>query len=184
MLETFFKRNLVFFLVFFFSTAAWGEEIHFEAATLEQADFLTNLAMEANSTYHYRNVSERDAKKVFLVEKIHFEKGIVRVMKKGDEIIGFYGLMTAGEGERKINLLTHLFLRADYIGKGYGKALFKEAMRVAEEELYWEALLWESDPHAAWFYKKMGAKKIGENPCPLNLAYRAPVFIYTLGNPS
>jgi len=53
-------------------------------------------------------------------------------------------------------------------------------MRTAREELHWEGLLWESDPHAAGFYRKMGAAQIGEDPNFLNPSWKVPVFIYIL----
>lgn len=101
-------------------------------------------------------------------------------MKIGPEIIGFYGLVCEQKEDKRLNILSHFFLKPTYIGKGFGKILFKETIRAAKDELKWEGFTWESDPHAAWFYKKMGAKQIGDNPCPLNHAFRAPVFIYTI----
>jgi len=156
-------------------------ETYFEEASSDQAEFLTQLAMDSNATYGYRNVSDQEVLQVFLVKEEHFKKGLIRLMKKGSEIIGFYGLMNLEEKEGKqVHTLSHLFLKPKFIGKGYGRILFQEAMRTAREELQWEALLWESDPHAEWFYRKMGAKKVGENPCPLNPFYKSSVFVYIL----
>ncbi len=151
-------------------------KITFERAGLDQLEFLTDLGLRANGVYHYRCVSDEIARAVFLVEDWHINDGIVRVMKEDAEIIGFYGLVR----DKEINILSHFFLEPMYIGKGYGKILFIEAMRAAKEELIWESLQWESDPNAAWFYRKMGAVQIGENACPLNPQYNAPVFLYRL----
>ena len=52
-------------------------------------------------------------------------------------------------------------------------------MEVANKELQWSAVIWESDPFAEGFYKKMGAKLIGDNPNVLDPKRRAPVFVYT-----
>ena len=38
----------------------------------------------------------------------------------------------------------------------------------------------ESDPNAAEFYLKMGAKIIGKNHCRLNPAYETPVFVFMI----
>jgi GNAT superfamily N-acetyltransferase len=73
-----------------------------------------------------------------------------------------------------VNVLSHFFLEPEFIGKGYGRILFHEVIRTAKEELHWEAFQWESDPHAAWFYQRMGAKRIGELPCPLNPKFKTP----------
>jgi len=164
-------------------STVWSRDlccIHFENASPAQAEFLTQLAMDSNNVYGYRSVSDEEAIKVFMVTPEHFEKGIIRLMKAGSDLIGFYGLFCEEREGKKLNILSHFFLKPEYIGKGFGRKLFQEAMRAASEDLKWKGILWESDPNAAWFYEKMGAKQVGENPCPLNPAYKAPVFIYTL----
>jgi GNAT superfamily N-acetyltransferase len=136
--------------------------------------------LRANAIYQYRSVSEEEARQVFLVQERHFRNGILQLMKDDGKFIGFYGLTHWKENDGKeTNILSHFFLEPEFIGKGYGKILFREVIRAAKEELNWEGFLWESDPHAAWFYKKMGARQIGENPCPLNPKYKAPVFVFT-----
>lgn len=168
-------------LFLFLRAGLMGSNITFEPANLDQAEFLTELGLRANAVYNYRNVSDEEARFVFLVQEQHYKEGIIRIMKDDGEFIGFYGLAHWKEKDGKeVNILSHFFLEPKFIGKGYGKILFLEAIRAAKEELKWEAFQWESDPHAAWFYQKMGAKRIGENPCPLNPQYKAPVFVYTL----
>lgn len=158
-------------------------QIKFEAARRNQAEFLTDLGLRANAIYQYRSVSELEARSIFLVNERHFNEGILRIMTLRDILIGFYGLIQWREhGGKKTNILSHFFLEPEYIGKGYGKMLFQEVLRAAKKELKWEAFQWESDPHAAGFYQKMGAKQIGENPCPLNPKYIAPVFVYVLSH--
>ena len=164
------------FFISLISAGLMGKEITFEPARLDQAEFLTDLGLRSNAVYQYRSVSDEEARAVFVVKEWHIEEGIVRLMKDRRKIVGFYGLTC----EQGINKLSHFFLEPESIGKGYGKILFLEAMRAAKEELKWEMLEWESDPHAAWFYEKMGAERIGENPCPLNPLYKAPVFMYRL----
>lgn len=155
-------------------------EITFENANKDQAHFLTQLALDSNAYYKYRTVSDQEAIKVFRVNDEHINNGIIRVMKNHSEIIGFYGLISEEKGGKTVNIISHFFLKPDFIGKGYGKKLFQEMIRTASEELNWDGLMWESDPNAAWFYRKMGAKKIGEIPCPLKPPGKAPVFIYII----
>ena len=157
-------------------------EVQFQDADLALAEYLTQLALDSNAFYSYRTVSDKEAEKVFLVKEEHFKRGIIRLMKVCDEIIGFFGIYHEEKEGKTTNCLSHLFLHPDFIGKGYGKLLFQEAMRAAEQELCWEGVIWESDPHAADFYRKMGARKIGDNPCILNPSFRSPVFIYVIGN--
>ncbi|HSX03862.1 MAG TPA: GNAT family N-acetyltransferase [Rhabdochlamydiaceae bacterium] len=176
------KKTLFVICAFLFCCALRAEEIFFENATEEQSDFLVQFAMDSNAVYGYRTISEEEARDFFHLCKHNFEKGIVRLMKGPSGIMGFYGLARHSDKEDGawVNLLTHLFLKPKFIGQGYGKMLFQDAMRTAREELHWEALFWESDPNAAWFYEKMGAKHVGENPCNLNPDYRAPIFVYIL----
>lgn len=155
------------------------KKITFETARIDQAEFLTDLGLRANAVYQYRCVSDAQARSIFLLQDRHFNDGIIRLMKDEGKLIGFYGLIRWKESDGKeTNILSHFFLEPESIGKGYGKILFHEVLRVARDELHWEAFQWESDPHAAWFYQKMGAKCLGENPCPLNPDYKAPVFVY------
>jgi GNAT superfamily N-acetyltransferase len=144
--------------------------ISFESASFDQVEYLTDLALRSNGIYQYRTVTDEEARSVFTVELRHLTDGVVRLMKDRGSIVGFYGLCD--------HQLSHLFLEPEYIGKGYGKLLFSEAMRTAKEELKWPTITWESDPNAAWFYRKMGAIQVGENECPLNPSYKAPVFRY------
>ncbi len=158
-----------------------AENIAFERATPSQTDFLTKFGMDSSKTYAYWTVTERKARPIFQVRKEHFSSGVVCVMKKGNEIIGFFTLLAiTNKRNSTLRYLDHLFIKPDYMRSGYGRKLFLEAIRVAKEELHWEAVLFESDPHAAGFYSKMGAKKVGDNPCGLNPAYRSPVFVYTI----
>lgn len=157
------------------------QNITFESIGFDQAEFLTDLGLRANATYNYRSISDAQARSVFLVQEIHFKEGIIRAMKENGTFIGFYGLIRWKEVDGKeANILSHFFLEPEFIGKGYGKILFGEVVRAAKNELKWEAFQWESDPHAAGFYQKMGAKQIGKNPCPLNPNYKSPVFAYIL----
>lgn len=156
-------------------------QVYFENASLDQASYLTQLALDSNAIYNYRTVTDEEALKVFAVTKNHFDNGIVCLMKSSEEILGFFGLACwKDDNDMIINSLSHLFLKPPYIGQGYGKILFLEAMRMAKEQLGWETLLWKSDPNAAWFYRMMGAKKIGETPCVLSPENKLPLFAYTL----
>lgn len=145
---------------------------YFEDASLGQQEFLSKLALDSNAYYGYRTLSDEDAIKVFFISEESFKNGLFRVMIVEGIVIGFYGLV-----KKEMNTLSHMFVKPEFIGKGYGKILFKEALRAAKQELKWEALMWESDPHSAWFYRRMGAKQIGENICPLNPAYKSPLFV-------
>lgn len=75
----------------------------------------------------------------------------------GDTMLGFYGLTSR---RRKFNL-EHLWIRPAHIGKGVGSRLLKHAVKLAAESNA-EAVEIVSDPNAEEFYRKMGARRVGE----------------------
>lgn len=148
--------------------------ITYSPANPDDAAFLTQFALDSNSFYCYRTVSDEEAKKVFILKKEDFLTSFVILMNSDDTLIGFYSLKAKEPQE-----LGHLFLKPSHIYQGFGVLLFQKAMDHARS-LGWKQLTWESDPNAANFYKKMGAKQIGKNPCRLNPSYESPVFQYDL----
>jgi GNAT superfamily N-acetyltransferase len=73
------------------------------------------------------------------------------------EVAGFYALVRA---EGKLSL-EHMWVDPDYIGTGLGKQLFNHALKVAAG-LNASSIEIESDPNAEGFYRRMGARRIGE----------------------
>ncbi len=168
-------------LILIFSYGWCTENINFQPAMPHHAELLTKLSLDSNAHWNYRNVPQKIVNQVLSVTKEHIRSDTIRLMVENHEIIGFFGLRNQENKYLKtVNQLSFLFLKKDRIGKGYGRILFQEAMRVAKEELGWQAILWESDPFAANFYRKMGARQIGAGPCPLNKNYQSPLFIMTL----
>lgn len=148
--------------------------ITYSPANPDDAESLTQFALESNSFYRYRTVSDEEARQVFILRKEDFLTSFVALMKLNNELIGFYSLKA-----KKPQELGHLFLKPSHIYQGFGVLLFNKAMDHAKS-LGWEKLEWESDPNAAKFYEKMGAKLIGKNPCRLNPNYESPVFRFEL----
>jgi GNAT superfamily N-acetyltransferase len=74
-----------------------------------------------------------------------------------DRIDGFYALAIRGDKAE----LEHMWVRPECIGSGTGKELLMHAMETAAF-LNAAALEISSDPNAEGFYKRMGARRIGE----------------------
>ena len=90
------------------------------------------------------------------------------------EMVGFYALV--GEG-REIGL-EHLWVLPEFIGTGVGRALFDHAVRRAVS-MNAEVLSIESDPNAEGFYRRMGARRVGEISYPLDGQKRAlPLLVF------
>lgn len=74
-------------------------------------------------------------------------------------------------------MLDHLWVRPDHIGMGIGRALFTHAMTHAAE-LGAEEVELEADPHAAGFYERMGAQRIGQRDASMDGFERhLPVYV-------
>jgi len=82
----------------------------------------------------------------------------VYVAVAGEEAVGFYALAGVGRGLD----LEHLWVVPAWIGTGLGRRLFEHAMRRATE-LGARSVEIESDPNAEGFYRRMGARRTGEN---------------------
>ena len=78
--------------------------------------------------------------------------------------------------------LEHLWVLPAWIGTGLGRKLFGHAMRRARE-LGARTVTIESDPNAEGFYRRMGARRAGENVYELDGGERAlPVMVVELAN--
>jgi GNAT superfamily N-acetyltransferase len=102
----------------------------------------------------------------------------VYVAVSGGEPVGFYALVGGGRGLD----LEHLWVLPTWIGTGLGRKLFAHAMRRAQE-LGARTVTIESDPNAEGFYRRMGARRAGENVYELDGGERAlPVMVVELAN--
>ena len=102
----------------------------------------------------------------------------VYIAVSGGEAVGFYALVGGG---RRLDL-EHLWVLPAWMGTGLGRTLFEHAMRRARE-LGARTVTIESDPNAEGFYRKMGARRAGENVYELEGKERAlPVMVVELAN--
>lgn len=97
---------------------------------------------------------------------------IVNVLSRGEELIGFYSLKP---GQSHVELLQ-MFLDVDFIGHGYGKALWEHAVREAAKISL--KLYIESDPAAVGFYRAMGATL--EREVEVMPGFKLGIFTYDL----
>jgi ribosomal protein S18 acetylase RimI-like enzyme len=94
----------------------------------------------------------------------------------GEKIVGFYALV--GEGP-KVEL-EHLWVLPETMGAGVGRALFDHALQTAAVAGA-AAVKIEADPHAEGFYKRMGARRVGEEVYELDGQRRAlPLLVVEL----
>jgi GNAT superfamily N-acetyltransferase len=87
-------------------------------------------------------------------------------------ILGFSALTRSGD----LLFLEHLWVLPSAAGVGVGRALFHHAQERARD-LGFATFEIESDPHAAGFYERMGAERIGANKTLLDGRPRQlPIF--------
>ena len=92
--------------------------------------------------------------------------------------VGFYALV----GEVREIELEHLWVLPEFIGTGIGRALFDHAVRKAVS-LGTEVVRIESDPNAEGFYRRMGARRVGEISYPTDSQKRTlPVLVVEVRN--
>jgi GNAT superfamily N-acetyltransferase len=90
-------------------------------------------------------------------------------------ILGFYGFEAETEGIG----LSHFFVLPAAIGQGVGRALWADAVARATQ-LRQRRLIIVSDPNAAGFYARMGARPAGARPSEIDPSRALPVFCLDL----
>jgi N-acetylglutamate synthase-like GNAT family acetyltransferase len=126
-------------------------------AVPDESATLTRIALDAKRHWGYPEHWIKHWESDLTISSEIISSNHVYVAEQDGEIRGFYALyITDMKAE-----LEHMWVTPQFIGTGVGKELFLDAMeraaalRVREVEI-------SSDPNAAGFYERMGAKKIGE----------------------
>ena len=132
-------------------------EIRFRKAILGDCEHLKQLALRSKSHWDYTDSYLKQCEIALKVDADQIHSGYVFVAESSaQKIIGFFAFKNSDD----IPTLDHMWLEPAYIGRGYGRSLFKEAISIAKAQS-WNQLQWTSDPPAEGFYLKMGAKKVG-----------------------
>jgi GNAT superfamily N-acetyltransferase len=98
-----------------------------------------------------------------------------QVWDEGGLVTGFYTLLGVGSSEPE---LDHLFVDPLHFARGIGRSLFRHACRVAASA-GGKSMVIRSDPHAAGFYRAVGAVLLAEVPSRIP-GRSIPCFTITL----
>ena len=149
----------------------------FRRARVNEAALLSEIALTGKQYWGYPAEWVALWQHDLMVTPLYIHREPVHVAEIDGRVIGFVGLATEEDGRH----LEHLWLRTEYIGRGFGRALFGEAVRLAWAEGVAEVLI-NSDPNAELFYLKMGAVRIGQEVYQLPGAIRreVPLLVYRL----
>ncbi|MEL6221963.1 MAG: GNAT family N-acetyltransferase [Cyanobacteria bacterium J06627_8] len=94
------------------------------------------------------------------------------VLTDRNTLVGFYGLIKESE---IIYELEALFVKPNFIGRGYGRLLVEHAKRTVIA-LGGVELMIQSDPNAADFYTRVGGQRIGERESDSIAGRYLPLF--------
>lgn len=101
------------------------------------------------------------------------------VLEVEGQAVGYYSLLRRSVEEVE---LWHLFIRPGTLRRGYGSRLFAHAMSTAAGLGYRRVVI-QSDPNAAGFYERHGARKVSDIPsCIPNRTIPLFVVILPLSN--
>jgi GNAT superfamily N-acetyltransferase len=133
-------------------------EVKIVRARPQDAGTLTRIAFAAKSYWGYpeRWIEKWQESLTITPEFISDNEVYGAVFE--EEIGGFHALVERG---REVEL-EHLWVSPEHIGAGIGRALFDHAVRRAAA-LGAKAMSIEADPNAEGFYRRMGARRVGEN---------------------
>ncbi len=121
------------------------------------ADALSRVAFVAKAHWGYpEEWMERWRESLTISPEFVKESKVYAVFGEG-EPVGFYALVEEGPKME----LEHLWVLPERMGLGLGRALFDHAVRRAAG-LGAEVLGIEADPSAEGFYRRMGARRVGE----------------------
>jgi GNAT superfamily N-acetyltransferase len=137
--------------------------VEIRRATPGDAETLTGISLAAKRYWGYPERWISQWKEALTITPDFVRRNEVYAATSDKEIIGFYALTGRG---RRIEL-GHLWVSPGHIGTGVGRTLFDHAVRTAASHGA-ELLSVEADPNAEGFYRRMGARRVGETSYRIN----------------
>jgi GNAT superfamily N-acetyltransferase len=142
--------------------------LNIRQALPQEATTLTEIALNAKRYWGYPEDWIQHWQDDLTISPDFISNNEVYVAEREGEIIGFYALVLRD----RLAELEHMWVAPGQIGTGVGKELFVHAMQKAAGENVSEVEI-SSDPNAEGFYKRMGAKRIGEDSSEIDGQARA-----------
>jgi GNAT superfamily N-acetyltransferase len=117
---------------------------------------LTRIAHAAKRHWRYPEALIRRWRDDLTLTAEQIADAPVYCAARGATVLGFYAL----SGRRAQRELEHMWVRPRHLGRGIGRHMFRHMRRVLRRAGV-ERLRIAADPHAAEFYRRMGAKPAG-----------------------
>ena len=124
----------------------------------EDCKILTELTKTSKAYWGYSEEQIQQWNVFLTITKEYIEtNSVYKLIEKGI-IVGYYSYFSS---DKTTVTLDNLFLLPNYIRTGLGKLLMNDFINRIKSENYNRIIL-NSEPHAEYFYQKIGFIKIGE----------------------
>lgn len=144
-------------------------------ASVKDAELLASLEFRSESYWGYGSDFMDRFKNIYLITEEFISNNPTYILKDNDIIIGFYGLLIGKEETS----LEYLFIEPEYIGRGYGKALWNHALEECNKLGVREFTIITS-PDARGFYLRLGATIYKEVDSLITTGHKTRKLIYRL----
>lgn len=134
--------------------------VQIRAASGEQAALLSALALRSKAHWGYSDSELAAFREELTYAPEVVEAGGFWILADQDAVAGFCALEKVSPGTIE---LEALFIEPDAIGHGHGRTLIEHAIAECARAGI-ERLVIQSDPQAAGFYERVGARCIGTRP--------------------
>ncbi|WFU06304.1 GNAT family N-acetyltransferase (plasmid) [Rhizobium sp. CB3171] len=129
-------------------------------ALISEADILTELCLRAKAVWGYDKAFMEECRAELALSPEKITGSLVQVAEVDGRIVGVAQVSLKGDDLAE---LESLFVDPEIQRSGIGRALFDWAIAACIDHSV-KAILIESDPGAAPFYRRMGAKDVGHVP--------------------
>jgi len=145
-------------------------------ATPDEAATLTEIAFAAKRHWGYPELWIKYWTDTLTIRPAFITEHETCTARIDGRSVGFHALR---RGVDRVHL-EHLWVLPETMRRGVGRALFAHAIERVKV-IGFEMLEIESDPHAAGFYERMGARQIGVTITEMEARRRElPVFVYEI----
>ena len=121
---------------------------------------LTELASRAKAHWGYSAAFLSACRAELTINEGQCKAGLIWVAECSERLVGFYAVRPA---DAKTVELDGLYVDPTRIGRGVGRALTEHAVNWARDRGFRRMSI-QSDPYAAGFYRKCGARPKGTRP--------------------
>jgi len=143
-----------------------------------EASILTELCLRSKAHWGYDAAFMEAARPLLRIGERAVDEGcVLAALQNGGDPCGVAAIVPL----RRPHWceLSHLFVAPERLGHGIGRALFDAAMTLAAKRNATHVSIL-SDPHAAAFYQRLGARRCGEAPSGVARNRMLPLFEFTL----